>query len=572
MLKKTTLASILIIGSLLFSSVAFADDVDFEIADISHYSCYEEAELLDSPYSYYAEELSIDDDGTEKFFVGDVMHEFVHQFMLGEDEATGEYGDVVYSLIEMADDHSWYRFVVDNPSVDNKSIVTVACYKITVDAEGEIGEFDDHNETVNSMEEFFEFLNTRLGFSVQLLASDITKYANKEIIGSMSYITDGKGTWEVPQSVLDNGGAEYYGSMWIVETGFDPEEDMQLVTVVNNTFDYGTKMFYRTWFDDTVTHYNEGPTVVEGNMDNNYGTFDFWTTGDDYLSAPEITDVVYEEGFLIIEWSAVEGTDTYFVTHVKDDLNKVEWDMWQNTVYTDELTYSVEAGDDENFMECFDVVAVDEDGIAGPPSAQICTGGYFNDVPETEWYSQYANKAANQNYLSGYSDADGNPLGLFGPDDEITKAEALKIISEISGRYVRANMFGYELPYDVPNDYEEHWAWKYIWGTHIVGIDLVVDEDFNPDEVITRGEMMHLVADSLEPSIPNYDEYSFSDTDDYVYADDIEFFKELGVVSGYGGTDEFGPNNSLLRAEAAKIFVEVADSFIMSWPGQDMLN
>jgi len=82
--------------------------------------------------------------------------------------------------------------------------------------------------------------------------------------------------------------------------------------------------------------------------------------------------------------------------------------------------------------------------------------------------------------------------------------------------------------------------------------------------------MINLIIESMEVQVPNYSNYSLKDIAGHQYANEIELAYQLNIISGYGDTGTFGPDNSLLRAEAVKIFVESGHAFQLTWPGQSM--
>jgi hypothetical protein len=81
--------------------------------------------------------------------------------------------------------------------------------------------------------------------------------------------------------------------------------------------------------------------------------------------------------------------------------------------------------DSLNRAELVKMVITMIDGLKGytqPPTAT------FDDVPFSAWFSSYVETAATLDIVSGYSDAEGNLTGLFGPSDTVTRAAATKIL------------------------------------------------------------------------------------------------------------------------------------------------
>lgn len=57
------------------------------------------------------------------------------------------------------------------------------------------------------------------------------------------------------------------------------------------------------------------------------------------------------------------------------------------------------------------------------------SGTVFTDVPATMQYAAYIEKAAKDGIISGYTTADGNLTGTFGPNDTINRAAFSKMLS-----------------------------------------------------------------------------------------------------------------------------------------------
>ena len=57
------------------------------------------------------------------------------------------------------------------------------------------------------------------------------------------------------------------------------------------------------------------------------------------------------------------------------------------------------------------------------------SGSVFEDVTTATPYAAAIETAAGKGIVSGYSDENGTPTGLFGPDDLVNRAEIAKIFS-----------------------------------------------------------------------------------------------------------------------------------------------
>ena len=88
------------------------------------------------------------------------------------------------------------------------------------------------------------------------------------------------------------------------------------------------------------------------------------------------------------------------------------------------------------------------------PHDDIGTEGSFSDVPKTHWAYNAVQTALAQGWVAG------DPSGLFRPDDSITRAEAVTVLTRILGRTGDAVMAstgeGIRVMPDVP---DTHWAY-----------------------------------------------------------------------------------------------------------------
>ena len=98
----------------------------------------------------------------------------------------------------------------------------------------------------------------------------------------------------------------------------------------------------------------------------------------------------------------------------------------------------------------------------------------FSDVPQTAWYYDDVANLQSSGIISGYAD------GTFRPENDVTFAEAFKLLFEISDIRVRELGTG------------EFWAQNYIDRAKLYG--MTKTSDFSPNAAITRGEVADAVA------------------------------------------------------------------------------
>lgn len=185
--------------------------------------------------------------------------------------------------------------------------------------------------------------------------------------------------------------------------------------------------------------------------------------------------------------------------------------------------------------------------------------GYFQDTHD-HWAGPYIDILAGKCDIQGYSDAQGNLLYLFKPDNPITRAELVKILVQCSfgiAPSVSQNPFS-----DVSS-----FAWyaPFIYKAKTLGwIGGYGDGTFRPDRSLNRAEAvkMILLAKFLDSQISTGN-VTLRDIDPYAwYARFVLFAVYKDYVQGYRDafgslTGFFGPGNPITRGEAAKIIVNV---------------
>ena len=194
---------------------------------------------------------------------------------------------------------------------------------------------------------------------------------------------------------------------------------------------------------------------------------------------------------------------------------------------------------------------------------------YFSDVPEGEWYATWVDQAFDQGLMSGYTDANDELTGLFGPDDELTRAQVAMVLWRMAG------MPG--IHEDSLFDDVEFGAWYEVavdWCVEagvVTGYTSGVDEGcFRPDRPVSRQELAVMAwryaewagMDTTEP-----DPVPLESTTDWESADSwaleaLTWTAATGVLSGFDnqdGTKSIRPFGTATRAQAAKVFVMLSD-------------
>lgn len=182
-------------------------------------------------------------------------------------------------------------------------------------------------------------------------------------------------------------------------------------------------------------------------------------------------------------------------------------------------------------------------------AARTTTG--FSDIDPQGWYARFVTAVARWGIVSGYNDARGNPLGIFGPADPVTVAEILKMSLKAVGideaRCLRPPLHPHA---------RGHWSERFVACAEERNFRLFqLQPPLNRPAL--RAEVLTVIHDAFSDSIPSLLSL-FNDTQDHPYEADIAYASAMGVVSG--DTDfqgmplgTFRPDDRINRAEAAKI-------------------
>ena len=151
-------------------------------------------------------------------------------------------------------------------------------------------------------------------------------------------------------------------------------------------------------------------------------------------------------------------------------------------------------------------------------------------------------------------DGSGNTLNLFGPDNELTRAELVKML--VGCEVTEQDLLNTDSKF---NDVEPTaWYAPYIVYAEDLGwINGYADGSFKPNNLVTRAEAVKIIISSQQDkdSIPEMAP-SFPDVlPNEWYSKFIAFGASKGYFSGYED-GSFKPTNNITRAEAAKIIVK----------------
>lgn len=121
----------------------------------------------------------------------------------------------------------------------------------------------------------------------------------------------------------------------------------------------------------------------------------------------------------------------------------------------------------------------------------------FKDVDPSLWYGEYVNTAANHGVISGYKDENGDETGYFGPENFITRAEAVKILIEAANIEIETGNSHFD---DV---FESDWHFKYIESAYKNEIvEGYLNGNFGPNDSVTRAQIAKMTVIAMDLDEP----------------------------------------------------------------------
>lgn len=145
-----------------------------------------------------------------------------------------------------------------------------------------------------------------------------------------------------------------------------------------------------------------------------------------------------------------------------------------------------------NRAELVKMAVVAIDGLAGYEAPATPT---FEDVPADAWFFDYVEAASQLGIVNGYTDANGNLTGFFGPGDLVNRAAATKVL---------VNAFS--VPTDLspasvfPDVSAGDWFYEYVTTAYNQSIvDGYANGNFGPADFVTRAQTAKLVVNSQNP-------------------------------------------------------------------------
>jgi len=283
--------------------------------------------------------------------------------------------------------------------------------------------------------------------------------------------------------------------------------------------------------------------------------FTLENTGDEDVDSGEIVYIyVYVDGD--VEWTQSvsqsssddneyldAGDDT--TINAGDNITDGHGSTYDIEVCVDAKDVIEESDEDNNCME-EDEEELDE----GPDSSDDCND--FIDIDNTFATDYICN-------LFDRGSVDGRTSVTFEPEEDITRAEFLKIVLLDAGMnpYATSNVF-YD---DVSSD---DWFYSYVtYATTRGYVEGFSDGTFRPNDDLSRAEAVVILMnvygeDDQDFSASDIDFWDVDTSDWFAYA--VVTADENNIVEGYSD-QSFRPYNDISRAEAAKIIDVAYDEF-----------
>lgn len=185
-------------------------------------------------------------------------------------------------------------------------------------------------------------------------------------------------------------------------------------------------------------------------------------------------------------------------------------------------------------------------GTSVEPTDTSTDDRVFNDIDSVLWASDAIE------YLYEKGIINGKASGVFAPNDEVTRAEFIKMVVEALG----LDKSDVDMPFgDVAAD---SWYASYVKAAYKAGVVNGDDNGFfNPEATITREDMVTILyramGENSEDAELNFtDEETISD-----YAKEaVAHFAKAGIVNGMGD-GRFGARESATRAQTAVIIYRI---------------
>lgn len=168
----------------------------------------------------------------------------------------------------------------------------------------------------------------------------------------------------------------------------------------------------------------------------------------------------------------------------------------------------------------------------------------FPDVSTSHWAYSSIQKLSNAKIINGYSN------GMFGPNNQVSRAQAAKILANALKLPLEST---YQTSYqDVPST---HWAYKEIRALTEKGV-FSNTTTFNPDAPLSRAQMAKLLVVAYQIKIDDHHQVTFKDVPQDNWKPFIITLAEVKISEGVSW-NYFSPYAKVTRAQLS-VFIDRA--------------
>lgn len=193
---------------------------------------------------------------------------------------------------------------------------------------------------------------------------------------------------------------------------------------------------------------------------------------------------------------------------------------------------------------------------------------YDATLEENAWYFDDLADARDADILSGDKDAEGNPTGYVRPGDEVTKAEALKMILEGAGLDGSSGSAA-------DSSVEGQWFEEYVKQAEELG--LPYQGDWN--ESCDRGTVAAWTAEVFVGDVAGIEiaDFEYEGTFEDVSESDpnVEYYQavyEYGIFTGDDATGDLRPDDPINRAETTKVVMTAVEEVVETAEAAEKLD
>ena len=199
-----------------------------------------------------------------------------------------------------------------------------------------------------------------------------------------------------------------------------------------------------------------------------------------------------------------------------------------------------------NYTNPVYVYVISEDGsVTNRYTITLDEGLSFSDVNPGDWFYDNVMDAANNGYISGMGD------GTFAPTKATTRAEFASMIAKAMG--YEANPDAPSMFPDVADDFWGKAAINFCAQNGIItGYD---DGTFQPNKAITRQEAASILRNAFKLTESSSETFPDDSAISGWAKESVYIVKASGLMKGDAGTGNFRPTDTIIRAEAASIFM-----------------